>query len=209
MKGYYFITDTRLSLAGNARDVEQALAAGVRVVQHRDKEADLAAMIEEARILRRLCQEALFLVNDRVEVALAVDADGVHLGQEDLHYRQARRLLGGRTKSSASRSIPWSRPWRRPASGPTIWACPPSLPPGPNPMPANPPGCSLLRKIRVRVKLPLVAIGGITLDNAPDVIQAGADSVCAISAVVTGLDVRTAIQEFQKLFNSRNNNYSA
>ncbi len=94
MKGYYFITDTRLSLAGNARDVEQALAAGVRVVQHRDKEADTHAMIAEARILRRLCRSALFLVNDRVEVALAVDADGVHLGQEDLHYREARRLLG-------------------------------------------------------------------------------------------------------------------
>ena len=94
MKGYYFITDTRLSRAGNARDVEQALAAGVRLVQHRDKEADTAAMIAEARILRRLCRSALFLVNDRVEVALAVDADGVHLGQEDLHYREARRLLG-------------------------------------------------------------------------------------------------------------------
>ena len=86
MKGYYFITDCRLSLAGNARDVEQALAAGVRVVQHRDKHADTAVMIEEARILRRICREALFLINDRVEVALAVEADGVHLGQEDLHY---------------------------------------------------------------------------------------------------------------------------
>ncbi len=94
MKGYYFITDCRLSRAGNAGDVAQALAAGVRVVQHRDKEASAAAMIAEARLLRRLCREALFLINDRVDVALAVDADGVHLGQEDLHYREARRLLG-------------------------------------------------------------------------------------------------------------------
>ena len=94
MRGYYFITDCRLSRAGNAGDVAQALAAGVRVVQHRDKEASAAAMIEEAMLLRRLCREALFLINDRVDVALAVDADGVHLGQEDLHYREARRLLG-------------------------------------------------------------------------------------------------------------------
>ena len=61
----------------------------------------------------------------------------------------------------------------------------------------EPAGLSLLREIRARVRLPLVAIGGITLDNAPDVIQAGADSLCAISAVVTRPDVRAAIQSFR------------
>ncbi len=89
MKGYYFITDTRLSRAGNARDLEQALAAGVRVVQHRDKEASAAAMIPRPGSSGRLCRGAFFLLNDRVEVALAVEAHGVHLGQEDLHYREA------------------------------------------------------------------------------------------------------------------------
>ncbi len=69
----------------------------------------------------------------------------------------------------------------------------------------EPAGLTLLREIRCRVSLPLVAIGGITLDNAPDVIAAGADSVCAISAVVTRPDVRAAIKDFQRLFDS---NYS-
>ncbi len=120
--------------------MEQALAAGVRVVQHRDKEASAAAMIAEARILRRLCREALFLVNDRVEVALAVEADGVHLGQEDLHYREARRLLGekkiiGITVNTVEQALEAASHW-----GPIIWGCRPSLPPKPNPTPANRPG---------------------------------------------------------------------
>ena len=199
MKGYYFITDARLSRAGNVRDVEQALAAGVRVVQHRDKEADLAAMIEEARRLRRLCQEALFLVNDRVEVALAVGADGVHLGQEDLHYREARRLLGekkiiGITVNTPEQALEAAR------LGADYLGVSPIFATRTKPDAGEPAGLTLLREIRRRVSLPLIAIGGITLDNAPSVIEAGADGVCAISAVVTRPDVRGAIKEFQGLF---------
>ena len=199
MKGYYFITDARLSRAGNVRDVEQALAAGVRVVQHRDKEADLAAMIEEARLLRRLCQEALFLVNDRVEVALAVGADGVHLGQEDLHYREARRLLGekkiiGITVNTPEQALEAAR------LGADYLGVSPIFATRTKPDAGEPAGLTLLREIRRRVRLPLIAIGGITLDNAPSVIEAGADGVCAISAVVTRPDVRRAIKEFQRLF---------
>jgi thiamine-phosphate pyrophosphorylase len=199
MKGYYFITDARLSRAGNVKDVEQALAAGVRVVQHRDKETDLAAMIEEARRLRHLCQEALFLVNDRVEVALAVGADGVHLGQEDLHYREARRLLGekkiiGITVNTPEQALEAAR------LGADYLGVSPIFATRTKPDAGEPAGLSLLREIRRRVRLPLIAIGGITLDNAPSVIEAGADGVCAISAVVTRPDVRGAIEEFQGLF---------
>jgi thiamine-phosphate pyrophosphorylase len=201
MKGYYFITDSRLSLAGNAEDVEQALAAGVRVVQYREKEADDDAMIAEARILRRLCQGALFLINDRVEVALAVHADGVHLGQEDLHFSEARRLLGdqkiiGITVNTVEQA-------REAASlGADYLGVSPIFATQTKPDAGEPAGLYLLREIRRRVSLPLIAIGGITLDNAPAVIQAGADGVCAISAVVTRPDVRSTIAEFQGLFGS-------
>jgi thiamine-phosphate pyrophosphorylase len=201
MKGYYFITDSRLSMAGNTRDVEQALAAGVRVVQHRDKGADAAAMIAEARILRRLCQEALFLINDRVEVALAVDADGVHLGQEDLHYREARRLLGknkiiGITVNTVAQALEAA------SLGADYLGVSPIFATRTKPDAGEPAGLHLLREIRRRVSLPLIAIGGITLNNALSVIQAGADGVCAISAVVTRPDVRLVIKEFQGLFGS-------
>ena len=203
MKGYYFITDARLSLAGNVRDVEQALSAGVRVVQHRDKESDLAVMIEEARRLRRLCQGALFLVNDRVEVALAVGADGVHLGQEDLHYRAARRLLGeqkiiGITVNTPEQALEAAR------LGADYLGVSPIFATRTKPDAGEPAGLTLLREIRRRVSLPLIAIGGITLDNASAVIEAGADGICAISAVVTRPDVRGAIEEFQGLFSRGN-----
>jgi thiamine-phosphate pyrophosphorylase len=199
MKGYYFITDAGLSRAGNVSDVEQALAAGVRVVQHRDKDADTAAMIAEARILRRLCQGALFLINDRVEVALAAAADGVHLGQEDLHYREARRLLGsqkiiGITVNTVDQALEAA------SLGADYLGVSPIFATQTKPDAGEPAGLSLLREIRGRVSLPLVAIGGITLDNAPEVIAAGADGLCAISAVVTRPQVRTAIQAFQNLF---------
>ncbi len=201
MKGYYFITDARLSLAGNASDVEHALATGVRVVQHRDKDADTAAMIAEARLLRRLCQGALFLINDRVEVALAVAADGVHLGQEDLHYREARRLLGekkiiGITVNTVEQALEAAR------QGADYLGVSPIFATQTKPDAGEPAGLTLLREIRRHVSLPLIAIGGINLDNAPAVIDAGADGICAISAVVTRLDVRMAITGFQRLFGS-------
>jgi thiamine-phosphate pyrophosphorylase len=202
MKGYYFITDAGLSRAGNDNDVVQALAAGVRMVQHRDKDADTAAMIVEARILRSLCQGALFLINDRVEVALAVDADGVHLGQEDLHYSKARRLLGknkiiGITVNTVAQALEAA------SLGADYLGVSPIFATQTKPDAGEPAGLRLLREIRRRVSLPLVAIGGITLDNAPDVIATGADGVCAISAVVTRPNVRLAIEEFQGLFGSR------
>ncbi|MGA9756269.1 MAG: thiamine phosphate synthase, partial [Desulfobaccales bacterium] len=94
MRGYYFITESVLSRAGNLRDVASAVAAGVRVVQYRQKQGHSRDLVGEARQLRELCCRTLFLVNDRVDLALEVGADGVHLGQEDLPYPEARKILG-------------------------------------------------------------------------------------------------------------------
>jgi thiamine-phosphate pyrophosphorylase len=128
-----------------------------------------------------------------------VAADGVHLGQEDLHYRQARRLLGERKIIGISVNTV-EQAIEAASLGADYLGVSPIFATRTKPDAGEPAGLSLLREIRRRVRLPLVAIGGITLDNAPDVIQAGADSLCAISAVVTRPDVRAAIQEFQRLF---------
>ncbi|WP_449243739.1 thiamine phosphate synthase [Desulfobacca acetoxidans] len=199
MKGYYFITDARLSRAGNISDVQNALAAGVRVVQYRDKWADDAALIAEARLLRRLCQGAFFLINDRVEVALAVGADGVHLGQKDLSCREARRWLGagkiiGITVNTMEQALEAAR------QGADYLGVAPIFATHTKPDAGVPAGLRLLREVRRRVNLPLIAIGGINQDNAPAVIAAGADGICAISAVVTRPDVQAAISGFQRLF---------
>jgi len=158
MKGYYFVTDTKLSRAGNVSDVQNAVAAGVQVVQYRRKAASTAELFAEAVVLRKLCHRTLFLVNDRVDIALAVQADGVHLGISPIFTTQ--------TKADAGR----------------------------------PAGIQLIRQIKRAVKIPLVAIGGINLANAPEVVQSGADGLCAISAVVSREDVRGEIEKFQRIF---------
>ncbi len=94
IKGYYFITDSGLSRSGNLSDVKQAGSANVSVVQYRNKNATTRDCYQEALALRRICEKTIFLINDRVDIALAVNADGVHLGQDDLPYPVARKLLG-------------------------------------------------------------------------------------------------------------------
>jgi len=199
MRGYYFITDTGLSRGGNVNDVRRALAAGVRIVQYRAKEASTRAMLAEALELKRLCQGAIFLVNDRVDVALAVDADGVHLGQDDLPYEIARRLLGpgkiiGITVSTLEEALTAA------GQGADYLGVSPIFFTRTKPDAGTPAGLALLREIRAAVDLPLAAIGGITHENAGEVIAAGADMICAISQVVTHPDVCGAVQKFQKLF---------
>ncbi len=199
MRGYYFITDAALSRAGNARDVAAAVAAGVRVVQYRQKQGQPRDLLAEARQLRRLCRRALFLVNDRVDIALEVAADGVHLGQEDLPYHEARRLLGpdkiiGLTVHHVDEALAALE------LGADYLGVSPIFNTTTKSDAGAPTGVELLAEIRRRVSIPLIAIGGITLANAPAVIRAGADAVCAISAVVTAADVRAEIEKFQQLF---------
>ena len=199
MKGYYFITDTGLSRGGNISDVKNALAAGVRLVQYRVKEVSTRTMLAEAAELKKLCQGAIFLVNDRVDVALAVDADGVHLGQEDLPYELARELLGpdkiiGITVGTLEEALTAAH------QGADYLGVSPIFLTRTKADAGLPTGLSLLRDIRTAVSLPLAAIGGISLDNASDVIAAGADMICAISEVVTHADVCARVEEFQRLF---------
>ncbi len=202
MRGYYFITESVLSRAGNLRDVASAVAAGVRVVQYRQKQGHSRDLVGEARQLRELCCRTLFLVNDRVDLALEVGADGVHLGQEDLPYPEARKILGpekiiGVTVHNLAEALA-AQAWGADYLGVSpIFATATKADAG------APAGVFLLAEIRRRVSLPLVAIGGITLANAPEVIGAGADAVCAISAVVAKTDVRAEIEKFQRLFREK------
>jgi thiamine-phosphate pyrophosphorylase len=199
VRGYYFITEAILSRAGNASDVAAAVAAGVRVVQYREKQGLTCDLVAEARKLRQLCRHIRFLVNDRVDLALEVGADGVHLGQEDLPCPEARRLLGrekiiGVTVSTVAEALTAQ------AHGADYLGVSPIFSTATKADAGAPTGVALLAEIRRRVSLPLVAIGGITLANAPAVITAGADAVCAIAAVVTKPDIEGEIEKFQGLF---------
>jgi thiamine-phosphate pyrophosphorylase len=203
MRGYYFITDANLSRRGNASDVRSAVSAGVKIVQYRNKHAASAKMYEEALVLRKICKRITFLINDRVDIALAVGADGVHLGQDDLAYPVARRLLGkkriiGVTVHTVAEACTAQK------LGADYLGVSPIFMTNTKPDAGLPVGIALIKAIKKRVALPLVAIGGINLSNAAQVIRAGADSLCAISAVVTSRNVRREIEKFQELFKAKN-----
>jgi thiamine-phosphate pyrophosphorylase len=201
MRGYYFITDASLSAAGILGDAEKAVACGTRIIQYRSKEASTAVLFREAMLLKRICSGtgSRLLINDRVDIALAVDADGVHLGQDDLPYGEARRLLGrdkliGMSVHSVQEALQAER------AGADYLGVGPIFQTATKGDAGSPCGIETLRAIRQACRVPLVAIGGIDLSRVQDVVQAGADMVCAISAVAAGPDVASGIKKFQKEF---------
>ncbi len=199
MRGFYFITDAQLTRAGIFNDVKAALAAGVEVVQYRNKSLSTKEMFKEALILRKLCRKITFLINDRVDLAQALGADGVHLGQDDLPYRQARELLGknkiiGLTVHSLSQAQDAEK------IGVDYLGVSPIFGTKTKSDAGKPVGCVLIKKIKEQIALPIIAIGGINLLNAREVISAGADGLTVISALVTKTNVKKEIEKYQKLF---------
>ena len=199
VKGYYFITDSKLSRAGNASDVQHAVTCGVEVVQYRAKSAETREMYEEAVLLRDICRDCLFLINDRVDIALATDADGVHLGQSDMPCPAARKLLGpekiiGVTVHSLAEALQAER------IGADYLGVSPIFRTTTKPDAGKPAGIRLIEEIRARVRVPLIAIGGINHSNAGEVVKAGADGLCAISCVVAKENVKDEIRKLQDIF---------
>ncbi|MFH0947453.1 MAG: thiamine phosphate synthase [Elusimicrobiota bacterium] len=199
--GYYFITDEKLSKAGNISDVISAVAAGVKIVQYRNKNGSTKEMYCEAVKLKKICckKNIIFLINDRVDVAIASDADGVHIGQDDIPYSVARKILGknkiiGVTVHSVKEAENAEK------QGADYLAVAPIFSTDTKKDAGKPAGISLIKKIKKVVLIPVVAIGGINLSNAKEVIDAGADGLCAISAVVTKDDVVERIKKFQAFY---------
>jgi thiamine-phosphate pyrophosphorylase len=199
VKGYYFITDSKLSRAGNVNDVILAVACKVGVVQYRNKNAETREMYEEALRLRKICQDTVFLINDRVDIALAANADGVHLGQSDMPCPAARKLLGPE-KIIGITVHKLSEAQQAQDAGADYLGVSPIFQTATKSDAGKPAGISLIEEIRAHVDIPLIAIGGINHSNAECVIKAGADGLCAISCVVAKEDVRAEIRKFQDLF---------
>ncbi|MGV8089365.1 MAG: thiamine phosphate synthase [Methanothrix sp.] len=199
MKGYYFITDSKLSRAGNISDVMDAAACKVEVVQYRNKNGETREMYEEALHLREICRDLTFLINDRIDIALAVGADGVHLGQTDMPCKIAREMLGqekiiGVTVHNLKEAVEAER------LGADYLGVSPIFQTATKSDAGKPAGIALIEEIRRKVDIPLIAIGGINHSNAPAVIRAGADGLCAISCVVASDDATAQIKRFQDLF---------
>ena len=175
-----------------------ALRGGARVIQVRAKGLPAGALLALAReaVAAARAQGGVLVVNDRPDIALLAGADGVHLGQEDLPPRDARRtlpastLLGLSTHDAGQVEAAAEEPVDYIAIGPVF--------PTRTKADARPTvGLAGVRSARARTRLPLVAIGGITADNARAVIEAGADGVAVLSAVLAGEDVEAAVRRLR------------
>ena len=190
----YLVTDRSLSRGRPNRDiVREAIAGGVTCVQLREKDCDTRQFIAEARELMALLQPVgiPLIINDRLDVALAVGAQGVHLGQKDMAIADARRLVGakfiiGISAESLADAV------RAEAEGADYIGISPVFATATKKDTAAPLGLEGIRRIRASVELPLVGIGGIDEENVAAVISAGADGVAVVSAIVAAACPRTA-----------------
>jgi thiamine-phosphate pyrophosphorylase len=178
--------------------LEAVLAGGCRLVQLRDKRTPMSELYDLADGLSRRCREAgaLFVVNDRADLALAVGAGGLHVGQDDLPAAAARRLLPPGMVLGVSTHDP-AQAGQAVADGADYVAVGSIFPTGTK-AGFQLVGTELVRKLRSDIRVPLVGIGGITADNAAQVIQAGADAVAVISAVCGAPDPEAATRAFME-----------
>jgi len=196
---FYLVTNSALSKNGIVSDAENVVNAGCKIVQYREKDKSTKDMIKEAEQLKKICEgKAVFLIDDRVDVALAVDADGVHIGQSDIPFKTARRLLGnnkiiGITVHDVEEAL------RAVDLGADYVGLAPIFHTDTKEDTHSPCGINMIKDIRKMVSLPLVAVGGIDKNNVAEVIENGADSVVSISAVMDVDDVYGEVKDFTEI----------
>lgn len=192
------ITDTGLAPGLDHVGIARAaLEGGADMIQLRDKTGDLRDLLPQARAIQALCRShgAVFIVNDRVDLALAAVADGAHVGQEDLPATDARRLLGpGKILGVSTHDVEQALAARD--AGADYIGYGPMFSTGTKDTGYTPRGPAALREIRRAVTLPILAIGGITLENVATVIAAGATAPAVISGVVASPDISAAAAAF-------------
>jgi len=205
----YFITDPLLSAAGGGKQqhpqkslletVSRAIEGGARLIQYRDKKGSRREMYETARQLRKMTAEkgAVLIINDQIDLALSVRADGVHLGQDDLPLWIARKILGNEAIVGISTHT-LEEAIHAEAEGADYIGFGPIFQTTTKGDAKAPVGIAAITKVKQKVRIPMYAIGGIQRVHLPDLITAGADGVAVISAL-TG-DVRANVAEWLAIF---------
>jgi len=206
MKFYlYVITDE--AIAGGLSHAEiarRAIAGGADVIQLRDKTCGCRELCQVGRDICTMTKKTntLFIVNDRLDVALACDADGVHLGQDDIRPGVARQIappgfIIGVSVGTVEQAVKAEHEGADYIAVSPVFSTASKYDAGPGR------GLDRLKEIRRNVSVPVIAIGGINRDNVPDVIDAGADGVAVISAVVGSPDITKAARELKLLISTR------
>ena len=206
--GLYLVTDQKLAGANNIVDVvKRAILGGVSVVQYRDKDVDTGLMIKMAEQIYEITKSCgvPLIVNDRVDVMMAIDADGVHVGQSDMPARLVRSLIGPdkilgvsvKTVDQAIKAVDDGADYLGVGD---IFGTATKKDAG------LPIGLDVLRAISAVVKVPIVGIGGINDSNAQDVILNGADGIAVISAIVGKNDPKAAAKKLSSIIKDTKRN---
>jgi thiamine-phosphate pyrophosphorylase len=206
LAGLYVITDPALSEARGMDVIDmvaQAIDGGARLVQYRAKGVDAAQRRQQAQDIAALCRErqVLFLVNDDVALAEAVNADGVHLGQSDVSLAAARAQLGAQAIIGVSCHGDLALSQNAAAQGADYVAFGRFFPSHTKPE-APPASIEVLEQARRSLSLPIAAIGGVTADNGAALIAAGADMLAVIHGVFGQNDIRAAARAYAALFSA-------
>ena len=203
IRGLYGVTPETSDDAWLCDRVEQALCGGMTLLQYRTKQADSARRLRQACSLLASCRRHAvpLLINDDVELALAIGADGVHLGRDDTDPARARAILGPDAIVGMSCYADLRRIELASSAGADYVAFGSFFPSRVKPQ-AVPAPLDILRRARQICGLPLVAIGGITPDNAPALVEHGADAVAVISALFDVADTLAAARAFAACFDA-------
>lgn len=201
--GVYAIIDTGLLRGDICKVTEDIIAGGARFVQLRAKEISAREFVKAGSLAAAICgrNNILFIVNDRVDIAIALNADGVHVGQEDIPVQTARKLMPGKKLLGLSvHSLEEAMAAR--AEKPDYIGVGPIFHTSTKSGLAPPVGTDLIRKIKTETDIPLVAIGGINEQNIRNVLQAGADAVAVCSAILVSDNIRAATEKLVSECNS-------
>lgn len=200
-RGLYGITGDNFSNGrSNYFCVEEMIKGGIKIIQYRDKIKNTREKVEEVKKIRELCREkgVIFIVNDNIDIALLVDADGVHVGQEDMHPNDVRKLIGdnkiiGLSTHSEEQGLEAYKNYNVDYIG-----VGPIFPTATKD--TAPVGLEYLEYAYKNLKLPFVAIGGIKAQNIDDIIAKGAQHICMVSEIVGNEDISGIVAELQKKF---------
>ena len=199
----HILTDTVLQSRFSHMEITRfAIAGGADTIQYRQKSGATREMIEIARNMKRLCSEAgvTFIVNDRLDVAIAAEADGVHLGQDDFPIPMARELLGkGRIIGGSAATLDEARKCL--SEGADYVGFGPVYPTSSKDDAGPVSGIDILKQVVEIIPLPIIAIGGVGAENIPDVMRAGARGIAVISAVCCQDDPEDATRSLYQALN--------
>ena len=201
LRGLYAITPETADRADLLSRVDAALSGGCRILQYRDKLSAMPERVARARALRELTRRhgARLLINDDLALCRLVEADGVHLGEDDGNLRAARAILGPHAILGASCYADYAMAERATAAGADYVAFG-AVYPSPTKPNARRATVDLFFRAKSGFTVDVCAIGGITLDNAPPLIAAGADLLAVITDLFSAPDIAARAAQYQQLF---------